>query len=435
MISSAGSRALRRAAQVAAAPLAFAVAVQSAGNLGFHAMVGRLLPADGYGALGAVLAAMVMLSVPLGTLQAAAATLVAEHGPVRATTVRVLRSVGAWSVLPAGLVLVAAPAVRDYFHLGSVLDSVQLAPYLVVAALLATARGLLLGEDKIDAVAWTYLVGTGVRFELGLILVGPYGVSGALAGTLAGEVAALGIAVYALARSHNRDAPGRRLRLATVLRVAVAVTGLFLFSTADLLLARHHLRGPESGAYVAAATIAKTVLALPAVMISAVYPRLVAAWPLPGRFRRLAVGGAVVAGPAVLGASVIVLTAPELLHLLYGTGFSGAAGLVRTLSVVAALTSVVNVLTYAALARRSAAIAAPWVGAAIEVALIEQWHGTAGQIATNSMLALVPTLVVIMATEVRAWLPAPGNRVETVQAGAAAVDDRHETAGSRAREP
>lgn len=406
-------RTLRRAARGAAAPLAVAVAVQSAGNLGFHAMVGRLLPADGYGALGAVLAAMVMLGVPLSTLQAAAATLVAEHGPVRATTVRVLRSVAVWSAPPAAVVLAAAPLLRDYFHLGSLFDAVQLAPYLVVAALLAAARGLLLGEGRVDVVARTYLMGTLVRFELGLVLVGPFGVSGALAGTLAGEAASLAVAVAALARGADRSSPGRRLRLATVARVAAAVTGLFLFSTVDLLLARHHLRGPESGAYVAAATVAKTTLALPAVMITAIYPRLIVAWPEPGRLRQLVAGGAIVVGPAVLGAAVVVVAAPELLQVLYGGGFPDAAGLVRTLTVVAALTSVVSLMTYAALARRAATIAVPWVGAAAEVVVIELWHGSATQIAVGSVAALVPTLLLIVALEVRAWRRRPAGRAPT----------------------
>jgi len=410
---------LRRAARVAAAPLAVAVAVQSAGNLGFHAMVGRLLPADGYGALGAVLAAMVMLGVPLGTLQTAAATLVAEHGPVRATTVRVLRSVGLWSAVPAVFVLAAAPFVREYFHLGSVLDAVLLAPYLLVAALLAAARGLLLGEGRVEAVARTYLIGTVVRFELGLVLVGPYGVSGALAGTLAGEAASLVLAVSALSEAEEGDAPGRRLRLSALARVAVAVTGLFLFSTVDLLLARHHLHGSESGAYVAAATVAKTTLALPAVMISAVYPRLVVAWPTPGRLRPLLTGTAVVVGPALLGAAMAVLAAPQLLGLLYGGGFSQAAPLVRTLTAVAALTSVVSLATYAALARRAASIAVPWLGAGAQVALIGAWHDSAGQIAACSVAALVPTLVVILWLEVRAWGKAPA---ETAQADAQRVD-------------
>ena len=56
-----------------AAPLLIAVAIQSAANLIFHAVVGRSLPAADYGALGAVLSAMTLVAVPLSALQTAAA--------------------------------------------------------------------------------------------------------------------------------------------------------------------------------------------------------------------------------------------------------------------------------------------------------------------------------------------------------------------------
>jgi O-antigen/teichoic acid export membrane protein len=183
----------------------------------------------------------------------------------------------------------------------------------------------------------------------------------------------------------------------------VAVTGLFLFSTVDLLLARHHLRDDASGSYVAAATVAKTVLALPAAMMSVVFPRLLAAWPGPGRGRVLLAGGVAVTGPALLGAAVVVAVPSLVLGLLYGDGYAEAAGLVRVLSAVAALTSVVTLLTNAALARRARTIALPWAGAVLEVVLIHRWHGSAAQVAVCSAAALLPTLLIVLALEGRAW--------------------------------
>jgi O-antigen/teichoic acid export membrane protein len=391
---------LRRAAGGAAVPLIAAVAVQSAGNLGFHAVVGRLLAPDGYGALGAVLAAMVMLGVPLGALQAAASALAAEGATAGRRT---LRQVALWSAAPTGVVLLAAPAVRDFFHLGTAVDAALLAPYLAVAALLAAARGLLLGERRIGTVAVTYLAGTAVRLGAGLGLTPAYGVTGALAGTLAGEAASLAVAAGAL----RTGGPGA-LRLRAVGRAAVAVTGLFLFSTADLLLARHHLRGAESGAYVAAATVAKTVLALPAALMSAVFPRLVAAWPAPGRARVLATGGVLVVGPALAGAAAVAVAPETVMGLLYGARYSDAAALTRLLCAIAALTSVVTLLTHAALARRATTLLVPWVGAVFEVVLIQFWHATAGQVAAAAAGALVPTLLAIVAVEIRAWRRTPG---------------------------
>ncbi|MCA2213963.1 lipopolysaccharide biosynthesis protein [Jidongwangia harbinensis] len=399
--------------------IAVAVAAQSAGNLIFHAVVGRLLEPGSYGALGAVLAAMVMLGVPLGALQTAASALAAEHGLSGDTARRALRPVALWSLAPAAVVLLAAPLLRDYFHLGSLLDAAQLAPYLVLAAVLATARGLLLGDHQGRTVAVTYLVATAVRLVAGVVLVVPFGVSGALLATVLAEVAALLVAAVPLRRPAAGAEPGTGLRLGSVAHAGFAVTGLFLFSTVDLLLARHHLPEHGSGSYVAAATIAKTVLALPAALMSVVFPRLLLAWARPGRGRALAVGGAMVSGPAMLGAAAIVAVPALVLHLLYGDGYADATGLVRALAGVAALTSLVTVLTYAGLARRSRTIVIPWAGAAVEVALIEVWHGSATQIAVCSAAALVPTLLLLAVLEGRAWRrPRPA----TTQVDASATD-------------
>ncbi|AGL14306.1 polysaccharide biosynthesis protein [Actinoplanes sp. N902-109] len=392
-----------------AAPIAVAVAVQSAGNLAFHAVVGRLLDPDAYGALGAVLSAMVMLGVPLGALQTAASALAAAQGPGWPAARRTLRSVAVWSVPPAGLVLAGAPLLRDYFHLGSLAESVQLGPYLVVAAVTAAARGLLLGDRKVGAVATTYFAGTAIRLVLGVALALTLGVSGALAATVLGELASLLIAMHTLRRS-SAQGGGSALQLRAVGHAGLAVTGLFLFSTVDLLLARHHLRDGSSGAYVAAATIAKTVLALPAGIMSAVFPRLLAGWSRPGRGRVLLTGAAAVAGPALLGGLLIVALPALVLRILYGDGYTDATGLVRTLATVAALTSVVTVLTNAALARRSWTIAVPWGGAVLEVALIEMFHASATQIAACSVAALVPILLLMVLLEARAWRPVPARR-------------------------
>ncbi|HWS35452.1 MAG TPA: polysaccharide biosynthesis protein [Actinoplanes sp.] len=416
---------LRRAAGTllrAGGPIAVAVAVQSAGNLLFHALAGRFLDPEEYGALGTLLAAMVMLGIPLGALQTAASAHAAAHGTDRSSSARTLRSVTLWS-LPAALVtLLCTPLISSYFHLDGIGEAAQLAPYLIVAALLATARGLLLGSRRLPVVAFSYVVATGVRLIGGLGLVLLLGAAGALAATLLSEVAALAVAVRSLLRDPAGGPGGAALRLRSVGGAAVAVTGLFVFSTVDLLLARHHLPPDASGAYVAAATVAKTVLALPAAIMAAVFPRLVAAHRQAGRGRVLGRALVAVTGPALLGAAVVIAVPILVLRLLYGDQYAGSAVLVQLLTGVAGLTSVVTVLTNAALARRSWVTLIPWGGAILEVALIEAWNDSAGQIASCSAAALLPTMLVIAVAEGRAWT-----------GRAAARDDRSRQADPQAR--
>ena len=392
---------LCRLAQLFAAPLLFAVVVQNIANFAFHAVVGRVLPADAYGALGSVLAIMVLLSVPLTALQASASASVSS-GWNSATVRRTLVRVALASAVVGSLVLLVAHPIQSYFRLASAADAAMLAPFVAVSIVLAIGRGLLLGDRRVRATALTYLTGTAARFGLGVALVLPFGVTGALLGTLLGETVALVTALVPALRRRGRSPQERGLELSQVGLSGLAVTGLFLFSTVDLLLSRHYLNGDASGVYTAAATIGKTVLALPAAVIGVYFPKLITAWRA-GDLRVLRQAVSVVCGLALLGALVVAVAPGLLLHLLYGSGFATAAPLVRMLAIIAGLTSVVSVLTYAGLARRGFSIIVPWLGALLEIALIARRHATAMDVAHASLMALIPTLVVMAAWEGTAW--------------------------------
>ena len=101
------SSAWQRVSRLFAAPLLLAVVFQNIANFGFHAVVGRVLPADEYGALGSVLALMVLLSVPLTALQAAASASVSGAWDSRGVRSSLRRTLGA-GVLVGIVVAVAA---------------------------------------------------------------------------------------------------------------------------------------------------------------------------------------------------------------------------------------------------------------------------------------------------------------------------------------
>jgi len=423
----------RRLATVAG-PVLVAITVQSVANLVFHAVLGRSLPAADYGALGSVLAAMTLVAVPLTALQTASARLAADGGRTaqtgqtgqtgltgqtgqtgqtrqtdltghtgRSALARTLRLLAPITVL----LIVAAGPLRDVLHLGSWWDAALVAPTLLISGTLATARGLLLGTSRSRTVANTYLVSTTIRLGLGVVLAAPLGVTGALIGTAIGELAALLHATQAV--WPETPGPTRHLALGDLARTTAVVTGLFAFTTVDLFLARHHLPGDASGAYVAAATIGKTILALPAAAMSVAYPRLVSAWPAtPGQRPRqpsaLRSALVVVGAPALAGA-LLVASAPGLvLTLLYGSTFPpGTESLVRVLALVAGASAFVSVLAHAAMARSSRVALLPWVGAAGQVAAISLWHSSPMAIAAASGAALVVTLALLAALEGRAW--------------------------------
>jgi O-antigen/teichoic acid export membrane protein len=387
-------------ARALAAPLLLAVVLQNVGNLALHASLGRILTADQYGALGTVLSLMVLLTVPLGALQVAASKGAAAHRSSSLSQRRSARSLLLVSMAAGAVVILTAPLLTQALHLTSPADAFLLGPFVGVSIALAVLRGRLLGLNPkrgVRAVAATFVLSTAVRLGAAFALVPFMGATGAILATLVGETLALLYAAWATRRLGGRDQRLASdlpwLRPGDVGWSGLAIGGLFLFTTIDLFLARHFLDGAGSGAYVAAATIGKTMLALPAAALAAAYPRMVSVGRGPGRIPELRRTAIVVAGLAIM-ASLVVAAMPSLvLGLLYGNAFTDQADLVRLLAVVAGLSSLASVCTYALLAVGSRASLLPWFGALIELVVISMWHDSAMTIARGSALALGVTVL------------------------------------------
>ena len=164
----------------------------NASNYAFHVVVSRLLGPSEYGALAALLAVILVLSVPFAVLQTALANQTAalrahrrEH-EVAGFAADALKTVlpFAWA---AGLVVlvVGTPLLSVFLHIGLV-PAMLLAPYVVASVPLSVAYGVLQGQLRFKALAVLILVGVALRFALGVTLVSAgLGVSGALLGTVA----------------------------------------------------------------------------------------------------------------------------------------------------------------------------------------------------------------------------------------------------------
>jgi O-antigen/teichoic acid export membrane protein len=282
------------------------------------------------------------------------------------------------------------------FHLQSWLDAALLAPFVGISIVLAVVRGRLLGHRRVGMVALTFGVSISVRIGLTLVLL-PWGITGALVATLVGEAAALAMGLMAVFRSPvSHPTAAAWIQGGDLARSAIALTGLFLFTTVDLFLARALLDPVAAGGYVAAATIGKTLLALPAAALSAAYPRLVRAGRSPARRGELLRSGTVVVGSALAAGAIVALLPGLVITAMYGSTFADAQSTLRILALVAAASSLVSLATYAQLAVGSRLAYTPWIGAALEVGLIALAHGSAPEIARGAAIALGVTVVLMV---------------------------------------
>ena len=293
-----------------------AMAAANALNYAFNLVMSRLLgPAD-YGALGALLALVLVGTVPGVALQA----VVARHTTLAGRAVgrlwsRVLVAVVAVGGALGLLALAASPAVAAFLHLPSLGPCLWLAAALLPLPLLSAVQGMLQGREWFGLLAAVLLVAAAGRLAVGLGLVeGGLGVEGALAATAIGSAVAVLVAVPRLRAQggweHVRRGwrcPGRGSPAAAaageVAAAAAGVLGLLLLANVDVLLARHFLPAEASGLYAAGAVLTKIAFWAPQFVVTLVFPRLVTA---ADRRRLLGRSAAVV---AAVGAPLVVAAA------------------------------------------------------------------------------------------------------------------------------
>jgi O-antigen/teichoic acid export membrane protein len=293
-----------------------AMAAANALNYAFNLVMSRLLgPAD-YGALGALLALVLVGTVPGVALQA----VVARHTTLAGRAVGRLWSRVLVAVLAVGgalglLALAASPAVAAFLHLPSLGPCLWLAAALLPLPLLSAVQGMLQGREWFGLLAAVLLVAAAGRLAVGLGLVeGGLGVEGALAATAIGSAVAVLVAVPRLRaqggwehlrrgwRWPGRGSPGAAVA-GEVAAAAAGVLGLLLLANVDVLLARHFLPAEASGLYAAGAVLTKIAFWAPQFVVTLVFPRLVTA---ADRRRLLGRSAAVV---AAVGAPLVVAAA------------------------------------------------------------------------------------------------------------------------------
>jgi O-antigen/teichoic acid export membrane protein len=376
-----------RSGRALGASLAIAAAVQAAANLFFHASVSRRLDATGYGTVATLLAAVLLLTVPLGSLQVAVAT--ARRAALDANPRRLVERVALGSTVIGVLVVVAAPWVASFLHLPSARLAMMLTPCLVFGAVAACLRGVALGEGRVGRVAASVVISSAVRVAFGFALVARLGIAGAMWATILAELAgalAVGLPTF----SGRLDL---RLGWVHVMRNSSVVLGLWLFTGVDSILARHYLGADGASGYLAAGTLTRAGLALPLALVMANIANFTQDDRDAARRGALRVASVVAAWGALTAAGFVVLGTVAQ-HVLFGSVMA-PAGLLVLLAVVAGVSGLITTFTYFLLAQRRFAAQLPWIAAVVEIAVIGVWHDSALHVAMGSGVSLMVALAVM----------------------------------------
>jgi glycosyltransferase involved in cell wall biosynthesis/O-antigen/teichoic acid export membrane protein len=372
--------------------LVLALGVLNGSNYLFHVVVSRQLGPSDYGALAALLAILLVLSVPQGVLQ----TVVAQRAAAlrakgRAEDVVELTAATTRGVLPlvlaAGLasLLLAAPLFAIFLDV-SLASASLLAPVVVLGTLGAIPLGVLQGAMRFGAFAVVVLSGVGVRLATGIGFVeAGLGVPGAM---LASSVAAavslvVGFSLVGLRWGWLARAKGSLEPFRGGFRVALfALVGFWLLAQADIVLARHFLDPEEAGYYSSAGLLARALPFMAAAVAFVAFPRFVTARERGEDALHWLRTSLLATGALVLAALAILVPFRNLVvELTFGESFLPAASLMPLLCIAMGALALVGLLTYFHIAMGSRAHVIPIAGLGLEIVLVLLFHDSAEQVA------------------------------------------------------
>ena len=360
--------------------LFLAITLANASNYIFHVVISRMLTRNEYGALGAVLAILVFLSVPLGAVQTTIAKRIAAS---RAATdshwYGVIRTFAPVALGISLLLVLAAPVVSAFLRLDSQWTAVFIALYVTPALLLTALRGVLQGNMRFKELAFASAFPMVMRLVIAIPLVeAGGGVAGAIGASVVAETLGLLAALGLLWRKEPLRVGGSdRSLLREVLPVIGGLAAMWMLVELDLVLARHFLASHEAGGYAAAGLLARAVLFVPGAVSLVALPHFSRTRGRgPDAYRWLVSSTVTVAGVGGLAAVVLALGSDPIMRVTFGSRFAESASLLPVLSLAMVGMGLANLLVFFHVAAGTRMFQLLWVLAAVEASLVTALHGS-----------------------------------------------------------
>jgi len=360
----------------------------------FNISLSRALGPDSYGELAALLAVVIVGSVPGIALQAGAARGIATAtGDIgRIAEGLIARSVRI-AVLVALITLIAAPLLHAFLGTGSYVALCWLALSLVPTIIVFGCQGILQGQERYAALASVLVLAQLGRLAGGIMSLAVHpGVTGALAGAALGATPAAAVALFLAAPGLlTRPRPGA-VRIDGLGRDTLAMLGILALSNLDLVLARHYLPESDAGIYAAGNLVTKAAFWGPGFVATVAYAQLTRA---PERADALRTAVRLLGAIAVVGITTSALAAPLVPYLL-GPEYSAVSGSAWLFATAGVLLAGVLLFLYAGVAVHDRRLAvAVWAVAAAEcVAVAWLWHESR----TEILLVAVAGALLLLAT-------------------------------------
>lgn len=380
----------------------FATAGVNVSNFLFHIVISRLLGPAHYGAVGAILSILSLLTVPVGAAQLAVTQAVIGHteNDESFTLSRLI-----WRALVIGVIAALAlvsltPWIDGFLHIGSPIPLCLVSAWIPLATVGAVLQGSLVGQYRFRAVAFATFVGGGpirLLFGAGMVAAG-FGVSGAIVATIGAQAFVTGSLLFSArskVRSHREGSAVRAKKRDLLLSIA-SLSSYTAFIGVDTFLARHYFPAIVAGQYAAGAVAAHIALFVPGAIVTVAFPHWASGRGTSFESRKVFIQALKITTlVGCLTASALTLFAGVVVHLLFGSRYTSAIAIVGLLAFTSAAIGILSLFVYLHLARRSLVALTPWGGVVLATILIALHHQTMTTIAV--IMFIVSILTVILA--------------------------------------
>lgn len=341
-----------------------------------------LTPAE-FGALGALLGMLVIISTvsiatqALTARQVAVAPDAATRAEVEGQAVRLAVLVGA-AIVVGGLVVAWPLGVIFTIPTVAVATGIASLGFVVVGS---AAMGISQGREEHLRLSWSFLANQLGRAAGGIVFVLVLGsVTGVGVGILVG--CAMGAAIAYRISCPGAWGPHVSRGVATEFgHVVHALLVLFTLTNVDVLLARLFLDADQSGEYSVGVQLAKIAFFLPGAIVIVLFPKMTG-----GNTRRavyVATALTAVVGVGVTGFSL--LFGNLVARILGGAQYTDLGSEIWLFALEGSAFALVQVLLYGRLATQDrSAVLAVWAGLVVLVAVVVFWrHDSLAEIVTS----------------------------------------------------
>ncbi len=385
-------------------------------NLAYHIFMVRFLSPADYGALNALAALLLVITVPAGTVQTTVSQLVSQRlaqtdfQGVRRLVRRGVVQTGLLGLLLFAAIAALASVVAGFLQLHSKVLVIAWGAAIAFMIMTPVILGALQGLQKFAQLGLNLSLGAFFKLTWGGCLVAfGFGVMGALHGFwIAGALTLLCALLQIrhclkvlVPRPPRQGLEGVFVALSSwadevvavvrnpwavsryALWAALGVLAYTCLTSLDVVLAKHYFPPHESGLYAIASMVAKMVLFLPAALSIILFPKVAYLTARAEETRPVLLKVLLLTGLLSGGCALLFIMEPErVLHLFTGTIRADCIPLVRVLAMAMAAMSMANVGLVYLLGVKKVRNILPFAAAALaQIQLIILFHGTLIQVA------------------------------------------------------